>query len=1169
MTPVFSKRTRVPVLWLAALATASLLHAQTPPSAATNAPGPRDAVLLTLSGTVEVAPAGSTVFAAAQANQVLHLGDQVRSGPASRATLRLSDKSVLRLYELTTLEIKPPAAAGHNDVMDVKAGATYFFNRDKPSNTQFQTPSASGAIRGTEFNLVVTDDGRTELTLLDGQVDLTNEQGTLQIQSGEGATVTKGQAPQKTAVISAVNVIQWTLYYPAILDPDELEMPAGLKTTLADSLEAYRSGDLIQALAKYPAGRAPATEAERVYRAALLLAVGEVDNAQKLLTNTYSEARPAALAFSLQEMIATVKGQPAGPAASLALATELLAGSYSSQSRGQLELALQQARLAAAKSPGLGFAQERVAELEFSFGRSGPALEALNKSLLASPRNAQALALKGFALSAENKIAGARSCFDQAIAADGSLANGWLGRGLTRIKSGDVDGGREDLKTAAALEPTRAVLRSYLGKAWSMDQPFLYGWNYHLATNELDRAIKLDPNDPTAWLYSAMLNDQRDAINQAIDDLEHSQELNANRALFRSKFLLDQDQAVRSANLALIYQDAGFNDVAVRQATRAVENDYANYSAHLFLSESYNALIDPERSNLRYETPWENELLLADLLAPVGAGVVSPGISQQEYSRMFEADRIGISSDTEYWSRGAWLEQASQFGTLENYAYSLDSYYYSDPGVRPNNDFENSDFSATIKYQITPKDTAFLQVERTETRSGDNSQYYNNYSPVFGPNIIGYDPTIRNHEVEDPNIVLGYHRQWSPGNDTLFIYRNLQDTYTLKDPALAITTFNFLNYPQDTAPYSVNYQDQTVLNSLELQHIFQTDIHRLILGTRYQVEDHDTSDTVSFQAIPPATPAGAAAVQTEFNRLNFYSYYQLKLFDTLRLTAGGAYDRIRFPDDLANPPIAGTAEHRDRLSPKAGIDWTPSDNTRIRAAYTRSLGGLFNDSSTLIEPSEVAGFNQAYRTLLGESTVPGTLFESEGVAFEHKFPTRTYFSIEGDLVNSESDQQLPYESYNIGAFNTLVTRQNLNYKEKDVIVNLDQLIADYFSVGMAYHLTAADVVYNDIAFGKAAPEQSTLHETSLFANFNLPCGFFSQFQANRWDQSNKGFVVNEPGDNFWQFNLFGGYRFPKRHMEIRMGVLNLANRDYNLEPLTYYQEQATKRTFFTSFKFNF
>ena len=115
--------------------------------------------------------------------------------------------------------------------------------------------------------------------------------------------------------------------------------------------------------------------------------------------------------------------------------------------------------------------------------------------------------------------------------------------------------------------------------------------------------MRLDPNDPTAWLYSALLNDQLNCINQAIKDLEHSEDLNGNRAVFRSKFLLDQDQAVRSANLALIYEDAGLSDVAVREATKALGDDYANYSAHLFLSEHLRRVAGPEKGGLALPDP--------------------------------------------------------------------------------------------------------------------------------------------------------------------------------------------------------------------------------------------------------------------------------------------------------------------------------------------------------------------------------------------------------------------------------------------------------------------------------------------------------------------------------------------------------------------------------------
>ena len=49
---------------------------------------------------------------AGRTNQTLKLGDRLRTGKSSRATFRLSNLSVLRVYELTTLEIQPPEQPG-------------------------------------------------------------------------------------------------------------------------------------------------------------------------------------------------------------------------------------------------------------------------------------------------------------------------------------------------------------------------------------------------------------------------------------------------------------------------------------------------------------------------------------------------------------------------------------------------------------------------------------------------------------------------------------------------------------------------------------------------------------------------------------------------------------------------------------------------------------------------------------------------------------------------------------------------------------------------------------------------------------------------------------------------------------------------------------------------
>ena len=83
----------------------------------------------------------------------------------------------------------------------------------------------------------------------------------------------------------------------------------------------------------------------------------------------------------------------------------------------------------------------------------------------------------GFLFAAENRIARAIESFDAAIAIDGALGNAGLGRGLAKIRRGDVAAGIEDLQVAATLEPQRSVLRSYLGKGYTQAPLRLYSMN--------------------------------------------------------------------------------------------------------------------------------------------------------------------------------------------------------------------------------------------------------------------------------------------------------------------------------------------------------------------------------------------------------------------------------------------------------------------------------------------------------------------------------------------------------------------------------------------------------------------------------------------------------------------------------------------------------------------
>ena len=1140
---------------------------------------PSECVLIERQGKVEFAPQGSSAWAMVKSNQVLKAGDRLRTGLRARAMLRWSELSVVRVDELTTMEVHPPAKPGAKSEMELKSGASYFFSREKPEDINFRTPVASGAIRGTEFTLRVAEDGQTELALVHGEVLLANAQGETTLKSGELGKVEKDKAPTKSPLLDATNVIQWVLYYPAVVDPKDIKFTAQQTNDLAASLAAYRAGDLRGALEKYPASRDLGVESERLWYATLLLSVGQAAQAEEQLKGLPNTL----VGNALKELIATVKGEKLARLNPPQTTSEWMARSYQLQSQKNLTGARNAAAKATKLSPDFGAAWIRLAELEFGFGHTDKAQEALMNGTFLSPRNANGFVISGFISASLNANQSALDQFDHAIALDGSLPNAWLGRGLVKIRDNDslfkfspdrYKAGLEDLQVAAALAPQSAVYRSYLGKGFSEAH------DLKRARKELDLARETDPNDPTSWLYSALMNQTDNRVNEAVSDLEHSKELNDNRSLFRSEMMLDQDQAVRSANLAAMYRDVGMFDRSVQEAARAVEGDYANYSAHLFLANSYDSLRDPNAINLRYETAWFSELLVANLLAPPGGGSLSQNISQQEYSRFFVADGVGIFSQTEYQSSGAWLENASVYGLFGKTGYAFDVSYREDNGQRPNNDIEQVNLTLRLKHQVTAQDSLFFQVGYMDMESGDVAQYYDQASA---------SSTVRVEETQEPSIVAGWHHEWSPENHTLILLARFDDTLTIADTdpnLLWLRNSAFLPPPTNVvvgpAFFSRDYESQLTAYSAELQHIWQGDQLSLIGGARYQTGTADTVDDVQRNI---GTPIQILQVnETDLSRASVYGYGNYDLLDSLRLIAGVSYDRLDYPVNIDTSPISSAEDDKDMVSPKAGFVWTPLEKTHLRGLYTRSLGGVFFDNSIRLEPATLAGFNQAYRSLIPESVqglVPGTEFETFSLGADHALPTRTYFNVTAELLKSEGERTIGILE-NSDPIVTVPdtassTRQSLDYEERALTVSLTQLLGEQWAAGARYKFTDADMVTRSLDIASTVPGAAAfnqdvsaqLHQVWLYGIFQHRCGFFAQVDGVFSDQTNDGYTPALAGDSFWQFNAFVGYRFLQRRGEIRVGVLNITDEDYQLNPLTLYNELPREQTLTVSLKLDF
>src|SRR5256885_3792172 len=88
--------------------------------------------LLNPHGTVEILRKGANVWIPATTNLILYPGDALRTGRHSRAAVRLSNDSVIRLDQLTVMRFPEPSTPRKRFLVNLLKGAAYFFHRERP-----------------------------------------------------------------------------------------------------------------------------------------------------------------------------------------------------------------------------------------------------------------------------------------------------------------------------------------------------------------------------------------------------------------------------------------------------------------------------------------------------------------------------------------------------------------------------------------------------------------------------------------------------------------------------------------------------------------------------------------------------------------------------------------------------------------------------------------------------------------------------------------------------------------------------------------------------------------------------------------------------------------------------------------------------------------------------
>src|SRR5205085_2456055 len=275
-------------------------------------------------------------------------------------------------------------------------------------------------------------------------------------------------------------------------------------------------------------------------------------------------------------------------------------------------------------------------------------------------------------------------------------------------------------------------------------------------------------------------------------------------------------------------------------------------------------------------------------------------------------------------------------------------------------------------------------------------------------------------------------------------------------------------------------------------------------------------------------------------------YHHWQVHQTLLLVGGVSYDRIEFPLNYRFAPLRHGEDDNDQISPKGGIIWTPLDGSTVRSAYTRSLGGVSFDQSFRLEPTQVAGFNQAFRSIIPESIAAANAnadFETYGVSLEQKFPTATYVGLSLESLNSRVRRTVGiFQAIDFPPAARANAREHLDYEERMLALTVNQLLGDEWALGTRYQLSRASLDDRFVTIPAGTPStpglssfrprasvDALLHELTLFAIYNHPSGFFARGEAMWRSQDNDGYTPHLRGDEVWQFNLFAGYRFWRRH----------------------------------------
>jgi len=544
------------------------------------------ATIISVTGTGQFAETDASPWLDAESEQALSAGNLVRTAEFSRMGLLFRDRTQIRLNEKTRLRIKE---AETETRLQISLGRAWTQTRTLPNRLYMETPSATAAIRGTDWDIEVDENGRTMITVLSGEVDFFNDFGRVQVAANESAEAEIGKAPSKLILVRPKDRVQWVNAFAieplrhislSTANPENASSPVARGKALAE-LGRWREAaeNFQQALRE-----TPDSPDARIGLGFAALHEGEIDEALTQFDRAAGVTGEGRQLLKLGRIAALIQQEKLGqalanlksltreqevqqPAAFLLLAELML---YA----GETGQAVQYLQAGVSRFPGDARLYAALSRAWLAAGETGKSREAAEQALQQDQHTVEARLAEGELARIEGDGETAVKAFSAAIEQNPADDRGWFGMGRIHTEKEEVPQARSKLLRAIELN---ADGLGYQGELGTLET---FANNFNDAGAAFIAALKRKPDDYVALTGLGLLELKRGQTQAGLEK-------------FLRASLIEPRFARVHVYIAVAYYQMELAPRALESLRKASELDDKDPIPHLMASIIYNDLLRP------------------------------------------------------------------------------------------------------------------------------------------------------------------------------------------------------------------------------------------------------------------------------------------------------------------------------------------------------------------------------------------------------------------------------------------------------------------------------------------------------------------------------------------------------------------------------------------------